>query len=164
MKKNISILAVILILSGVAALTSAQTINTLQEVSKLGQEGIVAASPCTGVVVDARGNPTGLGCQLCDLVRLADRLVYWMVLFSFGIATLLFIYGGYFIMFYGASEHLYAQGKQIILGTVVGLMIVLTSWIIINTIFSVLIDDNNKMFRPWSAIQCAGNPLSTLPK
>lgn len=107
-------------------------------------EGLVPCGP--GV-----GNP----CKFCDLYvlfkRIIDFAVYYLV---FPITATMIVVGGLFIMTAAGSESRFSKGKEIATAAVVGLLIALTSWIIINTIIGGATGYYKIVGRPWNELQC----------
>lgn len=145
---SISILAALLLPQFVAA---ESIINRIQS---FGKEGILNQVGCKGVV-DAGGKLTR-GCGLCELLKLAKLIIDLLTTFAFGAAMLLFMYAGYLILLAGVTEHNLTEGKSIILGTTIGLIIVLVSWLAINFIFSSFVKDKYH----WNKIDCSTTPPS----
>ena len=54
------------------------------------------------------------------------------------ISVTAFIFGAVLIMFSGANQSWHTRGRQVVTGTVVGLLFVLLSWVIVNTTINVL--------------------------
>ncbi len=117
---------------------------------------------CNGVLLDDAGQPEkdadgnlSLGCQLCDLIKLVNKLIQFMTAFAFGIAVIFFLYAAYLIMWGGVNGEVLTKGKNIAKGTVVGLIIVLSSWVVINTIFQTLVNQGvGGIGAPWNEIKC----------
>ena len=102
---------------------------------------------CTGDYLTGTANnqvagPTGqpAACtNLCDLVGTFINIIYLaMSIAIFIIAPILFVWGGITIMFAGANPGSLETGKKILTGTLIGLAIVLCSYLIVNTVLSVL--------------------------
>jgi hypothetical protein len=95
---------------------------------------------CTGSPIDANGNTNPSACSdLCDLIATIINIVY------FGIGAVLWIVvpisfaiGGFFYLISGASPEMLGKAKKTMLGAVIGLFIVLCSWLILNTFITVL--------------------------
>lgn len=81
-------------------------------------------------------------CVWNDLLRLfkiiIDFTIYTLI---FPISAAMIIIGGIFIMTAGSSTSRVGKGKEIITAAVVGLLIALLSWLIINTIINILAGD-----------------------
>jgi len=100
------------------------------------------------------GNPPGLvscngnylvngsngTCQnLCDLINTAINIVYFaMSVAIFIIAPILFIVGGIMMMVSGANPEMLSKGRKTLIDTVIGLVIVLCSYLIVNTVITTL--------------------------
>jgi len=101
------------------------------------------------------GPGLGHACTWCDLMilgkKIIDFVVYYLV---FPITATMIVVGGLFIMTAGGSESRFAKGKEIATAAVVGLLIALTSWIIINTIMGIATGYTNIVGRPWNDLQC----------
>jgi hypothetical protein len=77
--------------------------------------------------------------NLCDLVGTFINIIYLaMSIAIFIIAPILFVWGGVTIMFAGANPGSLETGKKILMGALIGLAIVLCSYLIVNTVLSVL--------------------------
>ncbi len=92
---------------------------------------------------------SGSDCTICHLGILANNIINWLVNFSFAAATLMIIYGGYLIMTAGLSPKQYEEGKGIIFAAIMGVAIILTSWIVINTAIQYLTG-----LETWYRIEC----------
>lgn len=101
------------------------------------------------------GPGVGHECAWCDLMTLGkniiDFIVYYLV---FPITAVMIVVGGLFVMTAGGSESRFSKGKEIATAAVIGLLIALTSWIIINTIMGIATGYTNIVGRPWNELQC----------
>jgi len=115
-KLNISIIFFLLILLSTPILTNAA--NTTSTA------GLV---PC--------GGPGEKACTVCDLLVLAQNVLEFALKMAFLIIIGFIVYGGFrWIFSLGKEENLKA-GQQIITNAIIGLVIILTAWIIVNTVF-----------------------------
>jgi hypothetical protein len=82
--------------------------------------------------------PTGGGGEgdytLNDFVTVFINIATWILGITGSLALLFFIYGGVMFLISGGSSERVQQAKQIIIGSIIGVVIVLTSFMIINTI------------------------------
>lgn len=82
--------------------------------------------PCGG-----EGDP----CTTCDLLVLVQNVLEFAIKMAFLIIIGFIVYGGFrWIFSLGKEENLKA-GQQIITNAIIGLIIILTAWIIVNTVF-----------------------------
>ncbi|GEM_PF-4767971 len=101
-------------------------------------------------IVSAAGlvpNCEGVSCSICDLIKLAHNVITYAIELSFALAVGMVVFGGYYLLTAGGSEEKVTQGRKIVWYAAVGLGIVLSGWVIINTIFQILIKSPSP--RPW---------------
>lgn len=112
---------------------------------------------CSGY--DELGNFTG-ACTLCDLVVLAQNLINFAVGFTTIVAALMFTYAG--ILYFTASAKVenIKKAHDIFAKVFAGLVIILSAWLIINVVMSVLYKES-VLRRPWQTINCRDYALST---
>lgn len=88
-------------------------------------------------------------CEWDDLLKLAKNIIDFIIYnLIFPLSAVMIVVGGFFIMTAGGSTERVSKGKEIATAAVVGLLIALTSWLIINTIINVLAGD-----RAWYTMQ-----------
>ena len=81
----------------------------------------------------------GTQCNFCELLHTFQHLAYLMISIGvFAIAPILFVWGGIRIITAGASPEGVSAGKRILVGTVVGMLIALGAFLIVNTVVDVL--------------------------
>lgn len=105
--------------------------------------GIATALPASaqlvncGTQVDANGVPTSV-CGYSDLFGVIDKTIQ-TVIFDIGIPVVvgLIIYGGILIMISAGNTSKVEKGKNIIKSAVVGLVIALLAWLIVQTILNI---------------------------
>lgn len=77
-------------------------------------------------------------CTFCDLARLGQNIINFALYLVFPISAIMIVVGGIFILTAGGSEARVSKGREIITAAIVGLLIALFSWLILDTIFRVL--------------------------
>ncbi|MEK7647162.1 MAG: pilin [Patescibacteria group bacterium] len=93
---------------------------------------------------------SGTPCTLCDLVQLANNLIDFMLIqLAAPLATLSIIIGGILMITAGGNESQLQRGKQIFSYAVIGFVIALGAWLIVDLILQ-------QLLTPGSLI----NPLS----
>lgn len=95
----------------------------------------------------------GLDCKWCDLMKLAEKVIDFMLMISLPIAVIAIVVGGIFMIISGGSEAKFKQGKDIATAAVIGVLLALISWLIIDTIFQIIVDPG-KFPTPWNQLQC----------
>ena len=68
---------------------------------------------------------------LDDIILIAGNVATWILGIIGSLALLMFIYGGFVFIFSGGSQEKVTQGKQILINAVIGLVIVFSSYLII---------------------------------
>ncbi len=100
----------------------------------------------------------GTECNLCHMLQTFQNLAYVMLSIGiFAIAPIFFVWGGIRIITAGASPSGITAGKSILTGTVVGVLIGLGAFLIINTVLKALNDVNPGAGSKvgWPVISCA---------
>ncbi len=101
-------------------------------VSCLAQTSIIQSNNYSSDCI-ASGN-----CQINDFIRIFIVASKIILGFTGSLALLAFIYGGVIFLISAGSSERVTQAKQIILGAVIGLVIVFTSFMIIQFVFTAL--------------------------
>lgn len=99
----------------------------------------------------------GLDCTPCHLLKLVQNVIDFIIKLSFLICIVLIVYGGFrWLLSFGKEENITAAQK-IIVSTLFGLLIVLTSWLIVHTIFWLLapkIEGIDNLNSTWFKLEC----------
>lgn len=104
-----------------------------------------ALVPCGPGIAD---NPT---CDVCDFFTLIDKIInFVMIDIAPALALLLIIVGAIVIITSGGSQTNYDKGKGIIFAAIIGFLIILGSWFIINLVMSFSTGADS-----WNTINCA---------
>jgi hypothetical protein len=98
----------------------------------LAQGNILPAETGQGDTVSECGSPNGCGnYSLNDFLTLAVNISKWILGVVGSVVLFFFIYGGFLFIFSGGSSDKVEDGKNMLIGSIVGLVIVFTSYIII---------------------------------
>lgn len=103
-----------------------------------------------GTSCGGSGGPTG-SCGLCDALIVASNIIDDLFKVAILVSTVMIIYGAVRLMTSGGSEKSVSEGKDAIKNAVIGLVIALAAWIIINTLLHILTGNPNL---PWNKISC----------
>ncbi len=96
---------------------------------------------CTGNYLTGAGATSGATpcTSLCDLINTFINLIYFAISIAlFIIAPVAFLCGGVMIMIAGANPGMLESGKKVLTGVVVGILIVLCSYLLVATALNVL--------------------------
>jgi len=86
-------------------------------------------------LVQCGGGPPQPDCTFCDLLELAQRVLHFAMLMAFLVVVVLIVYGGFRWIFSVGKEENIREGQRIITNAIVGLIIILCAWLIVNTAF-----------------------------
>ncbi len=109
--------------------------------------------PCGGK--DASGNSEP-ACNWCFLMEMVSRVINYLIYIIFPLAAIMIVVGGGFIMTAAGSPVRVAKGKEIITAAVIGLLIALLSYLIIDTIIKIIaVGWDNLNIGPWNTLKCS---------
>ena len=91
-------------------------------------------------------------CTFCDGLIVIKNIINSLFTIAIPLAVLMIIYGGFRLMIAGGSEDNVKKGREIIKMAVIGLIIALTAWVIVNTVLHFLTGNPNF---PWAQINCS---------
>ncbi len=104
--------------------------------------------PCGG-----KDQPT---CDWCYLMQLFKNIVDFMIYIIFPVAAVMIVVGGGFIMTAAGSPARVSKGREIITAAIIGLVIALLSYLIIDTIIKVIaVGWGNLNIGPWNQLKCS---------
>lgn len=129
-------------------LTSAAVTNIWEGTGKNGS-GCNKAIYSGGKIVDANT------CTICDGAIVTVNVIEFLLVIAIVIAVLMVLYGAVRLMIAGGSQTQVSEGKDIITKALIGLLIVSSAWIIVNTIFKVLTTKTD-----WNTLDFIGCPGS----
>lgn len=94
-------------------------------------------------------------CTICDLYALVKTLIDFLLLIIVPLAVFALVVGAVYLLAAGGRESWVSRGKEIIWSAVIGVLIALIAWLIVNTIMSVLIDPATFPL-PWNEFPACG--------
>jgi hypothetical protein len=102
---------------------------------------------CDGVAVK---------CDWCTLVQLIDNVIDWLFTFFTLAAVAMVMYVGFKLVTSGGNSSAWEEGKSMFTNLVIGFVIFLSAWLIVDTILKGLIDTNSD-FGVWNELgDCGG--------
>ena len=97
----------------------------------------------------------GPDCTPCDVAKLAQNILTFLVEISVILATIGIAWSGLrYMVMSGGDEGAVRQAKEMFTNVVVGLVIVLAAWLIVDTVIKLFV--NQSVIGPWNQIQCTG--------
>ena len=116
----------------------------------LAQPGVteqIVPENCTSYA----GDPTR--CGFCDLVTLAQGVMNFLVFAATMVAVLMFVWAGVLLVTGGSVEGKRTQAKKIFYAAIIGLVITLASWLIVNLLMTAFLQTS---FSIWTLPSCGG--------
>ncbi|MFN7088338.1 MAG: hypothetical protein ACK4NX_00720 [Candidatus Paceibacteria bacterium] len=96
-----------------------------------------------------------VGCTPCDLFATGQRILNFMVFILALPATVIFMMvGGLMMIIAGGNEAMLSRGRSTFQAAVVGFIIVLVAWVVIDTIIAFLANPGVPRLRQWFNISC----------
>ncbi len=82
---------------------------------------------------------SGTDCSACNLVDLTNGIIKWLIGFLFLIFAVILTYAGVGLVTSGGNHHSLDEAKNRFVNALIGLMIVLAAWLIVDTIMRGLV-------------------------
>lgn len=108
--------------------------------------------------------PCGIGdvdpCQACHVVMLVENVLDWLVMILGIIATILIVVAGIKLATSGGNVSAMESAKRSINNLLIGYVIVLAGWLMVDTVMKVLVSDDGAIpnFGVWNSIECVVQP------
>lgn len=99
----------------------------------------------------------GLDCTFCHLLTLAERVIDFSLYYiAVPLVVIFIIYGGFVILTAGDRPEKVSDGRKIITSAVVGLLIALLAWLLIDIILQLIAGNNltGDWWNPGAEISC----------
>jgi hypothetical protein len=109
-----------------------------------------AATEAAGLVPCGGANEQP--CQACDVVTLENNVVGWLVMMLGIIAAIVIVYAGFKLVTSGGNQHAMEEAKGMINNIIIGYLIVLAAWLMIDYALKALLDEGS--FGVWNEVQC----------
>lgn len=100
---------------------------------------------------------TGSDCTICHFLKMIHDVLFFVVYKIVApLAGLLFLIGGIMMMLSGASEDWLKKGKELCKNTLIGILIILSSWVIVNTLITTFgVRVGGFIPSSWNEVNCA---------
>lgn len=102
------------------------------------------------IVPESCNQPGGCS-SICDIGELAQNVLNYGIFVMVVLSAFMFAYGGWKMMTSGGNSEMYAQGKRVFVNVLIGLIMVLAGWIVIDTLMKTLVPGGTG-FGPWNKI------------
>ncbi len=100
---------------------------------------------------NCQGAEAAWKCSVCDLAQLAQNLlnagVYMLVI----LAAVMFAWAGFEFLTAAGNSEKYGKAKRVFSNVTVGLVILLVSWVCVDTLMKSFVNEDNR-FGPWNQV------------
>jgi uncharacterized membrane protein len=86
---------------------------------------------------------SGLNCESTSVNQLIIKVIRIMLGIAFGVAVLFLIIGGFYYITAQGNEESAAKGKQTVINALIGIVIIIMSYVIVNVIANLAYNSNN---------------------
>ncbi len=98
---------------------------------------------CTGEAGDE--------CGWCELIQLIDNVINWLFTFFVLAAVMMLMYTGFKMVVSQGSSEAMGEAKGMLTNLVIGFVIFISAWLIVDTILKMTIDPASD-FGPWNEL------------
>jgi hypothetical protein len=100
----------------------------------------------------------GTDCNFCHIVDIVNRIVQWVMTISTLLVVLVMAVAGWRLITSGGDASAYEGAKKLFYNAVIGVVILLAAWTMIDTLAKILVKDEFQplVFGPWNSLECGG--------
>ncbi len=110
--------------------------------------------PAGGIVPSGTGDFTPEGYGSCELVEMVNNVMQFLIAVSIIIAVIVFIFAGYLMVYSRGDAGQIQRAKGLFGNVLMGVLLLLTAYLIINTILGVLLGSTSAALN-WKTIECS---------
>ncbi len=110
-------------------------------------EGLAQTAQCSGT-----------DCQICHVVYLINGVIAWLVMILGTVAAIIIVYAGFKLVTSGGNRHAKEDAKELINNMLIGYVIVLAGWLLIDTGMKMLLVDGETKLGMWNELSCVDQP------
>ncbi len=103
----------------------------------------------------------GPDCQTCHFIQLGNNILTWIVGVMATICAIVIAVAGLKMVTAGGDTGAISNAKSMITNVIIGFVILLAAWLIVDTVMKVLVGGTLPGFGPWNKIQCVTQPVVT---
>ena len=106
-------------------------------------------------------------CDFCQLVDIGKRIVDFLITIAIVIATIIIVIAGIRLATSAGNVQAKEDAKKYLTNAIIGLILVLASWLVIDTIMKILVQQEGSLggsgvsFGPWNELDCPRQPSVT---
>lgn len=103
-------------------------------------------------------------CQACHVVQLGNKLLEWFIMTMASVIALIFAWAGMQMVMSAGNTEGISHAKAMMTNSIIGLIILLSAWLVIDTIMKIVIKGNpdaDARLGVWHTIKCVKQPEIT---
>ncbi len=104
----------------------------------------------------------GVECQTCHFIQLGSNIITWLITIMATICAIVVAIAGFKMVTAGGDAGAISEARGMITNVVVGFVILLSAWLVIDTVMKMFVKDNVEGYGPWNQIQCVTQPQGGL--
>ncbi len=97
-------------------------------------------------------------CQTCHVVQLVNGVISWLVLILGTVAAIIIVYAGFKLVMSGGNRHAKEEAKSMLSNMIIGYVIVLAGWLLVDTGMKALLADGETKLGMWNQLSCYKQP------
>lgn len=99
-------------------------------------------------------------CQACDVTKLINNVVAWLVIVLSIIAAIMIAVAGFKLVTAGGNSAAMKAAKDTFTNIAIGFLIILGGWLLVDTLMKALLTD--QVYGMWNQIQCVAQPQARI--
>ncbi len=112
----------------------------------------------------------GAGCKTCHISETVNGVIKWLVNIMAILCAIIIVVAGFQMVTAQGSMEKVSHARSLITNALIGFVILLGAWLIVDTVLKVLLSGNDQSatapaqlpgFGPWNSIQCSESPAAT---
>ena len=96
----------------------------------------------------------GPDCGSCELVTLASKILTFFIEVTVSIGAVMFVIGGLTMVMSAGDPGKVSKGKEMMSNAVIGLVIVLSAWLLMDTALKMVVGEDSQTYGVWKKISC----------
>ena len=96
----------------------------------------------------------GPDCGSCELVTLASKILNFFIEVTVSIGAVMFVIGGLTMVMSAGDTGKVSKGKEMMSNAVIGLVIVLSAWLLMDTVLKMIVGEGSQAYGVWEKISC----------
>ena len=93
-----------------------------------------------------------VACTVCDIAKTAQNLLNTAIYIAVFMSSILFAYAGFIYITNIANHGEITKARNIFANVIIGLVIILASWLVIDTLMKTLVNNDESRFGPWNRV------------